>query len=1066
MFKAGRWRSEKNMIKAVFKLQFQATQVPQLGWDTLMVSLVPLEVGKPTVKLEKATVHDGVCQWENPIYETVRLNQDPQTGKINEKIYQFLVINGSSKASLLGEVTIDFAEYAESIKPSTVSLPFKTSNLCAILHVTIQRIQIAVDGRELEENDTFPSHSRTPQSQLKNYSTDGSCKASNGTKNFNSNGDGSSITGQAQFSLTHKKISQDSDSNGVLRTSTYGDAISASSFDSSSGQDTPKEDRSKNNNVENFGEHQRSNTEWSVSSAPDESIDGSTNSSENIIPKETSQASDISIEKLKNEVIILERQVEVSEVELQTLRKQIVKESKKGQDLSREVCCLKEERDAFRRECERFKASRQSVGGAKVSNTLQFDNEDKRYMFEEMKQELNYEKDLNANLRLQLHKTQESNSELILAVRELEELLEQKDNSQEMKFGIVGSHLSRSTSNQEVWEELSEHEIEDRVAYSLEQKIFDLCSEIEVYKKDREELEMQMDQLALDYEILKQENHDMSSKLEQSQLQEQLMMQYECSASLAMINELEIHVENLEKELEKQSKAFESDLNDITCAKVEQEKRAIRAEESLRKIKWKNANIAERLNEQFKRLSMQMSSTFDTNEKLAKQALQEARELHLEKNHLEELLEKSNEEVGLMKGRYDVKVEQLSDQIDLKTQEKDRLLLELEEKSKELENRKKSEEEMNKEHSNEIIILQNEIEILKREKSELSEQVEQKEKWRADMERMKKLVEEKEMMVQSVNMERDVLERKFASLSNEAEKSLKELNDIRCLMNEKEALVGILQADKETLRSQYNDLKHSLIEDELEKENLRKQVFNLRSDLRKKEGSLSIIEKKLKDSNVRVAVSHETTKPNLRNKKSVPPPHRSKETVNLQEKIKLLERDIKHKESALENSTHLFLEKEKDLCNRIQELEKEMGELNQNDPSFCEDKLQKDANVENENVNSVKSKDEVNITENILESELGAKAYIPHQNGVDGASIGSATGTNSQNELKITTVNASDQGESAELSSEMTLLRERNKSMESELKEMQERYSEISLKFAEVEGERQQLVMTIRNLKK
>lgn len=50
-------------------------------------------------------------------------------------------------------------------------------------------------------------------------------------------------------------------------------------------------------------------------------------------------------------------------------------------------------------------------------------------------------------------------------------------------------------------------------------------------------------------------------------------------------------------------------------------------------------------------------------------------------------------------------------------------------------------------------------------------------------------------------------------------------------------------------------------------------------------------------------------------------------------------------------------------------------------------------------------------------------------------------------------------------STELALLREKNKLMESELKEMQERYSEISLKFAEVEGERQQLVMTLRSLK-
>lgn len=48
---------------------------------------------------------------------------------------------------------------------------------------------------------------------------------------------------------------------------------------------------------------------------------------------------------------------------------------------------------------------------------------------------------------------------------------------------------------------------------------------------------------------------------------------------------------------------------------------------------------------------------------------------------------------------------------------------------------------------------------------------------------------------------------------------------------------------------------------------------------------------------------------------------------------------------------------------------------------------------------------------------------------------------------------------------ELSLLKERNNLMETELKELQQRYSEMSLKFAEVEGERQKLVMTVRNLK-
>jgi len=50
-------------------------------------------------------------------------------------------------------------------------------------------------------------------------------------------------------------------------------------------------------------------------------------------------------------------------------------------------------------------------------------------------------------------------------------------------------------------------------------------------------------------------------------------------------------------------------------------------------------------------------------------------------------------------------------------------------------------------------------------------------------------------------------------------------------------------------------------------------------------------------------------------------------------------------------------------------------------------------------------------------------------------------------------------------SKELASLKERNKAMEEELKQLHERYSEISLRFAEVEGERQQLVMTVRSLK-
>ncbi|QHO12273.1 Myosin heavy chain-like protein [Arachis hypogaea] len=48
--------SKRNKIKAVFKLQFQATQVPKMKKVALMIALVSNGAGKPTVKLEKVAI--------------------------------------------------------------------------------------------------------------------------------------------------------------------------------------------------------------------------------------------------------------------------------------------------------------------------------------------------------------------------------------------------------------------------------------------------------------------------------------------------------------------------------------------------------------------------------------------------------------------------------------------------------------------------------------------------------------------------------------------------------------------------------------------------------------------------------------------------------------------------------------------------------------------------------------------------------------------------------------------------------------------------------------------------
>lgn len=750
---------------------------------------------------------------------------------------------------------------------------------------------------------------------------------------------------QAHLTLPNTEtLSNCAESINILTESICSDAMSALSLDSSSGKENSEEFGLKSNNIQQamttilsplsgnstppyrtaepvhaiteMGEHLRSNTEQSMNSATDGKVSDLTIDPEDTISKERLRGSDIPIEKLKIEMGILARQAEVSELELQALRKQIVKERRRGHDFSKEVRILKEQRDALKRECEQLKSLQLNIDGGKVSNQFQSDIKDHWDVLEEIRKELNHEKNLNADLRLQLLKTQESNSELILAVQNLEGLLEQRNkkasieptmnkNSQEVKFGICGLHLLQPEGNKEEWDiaSNSKHEMDDEeqqaleelvkehgdtsMEYSLEQRIIGLCSEIEMYKKDHEELEMQMEQLALEYEILKQENHSMSSKLMQNRAEEELEMQYECSGILATINDLEIHAENLEKELQKQADAFEADLVAITNAKVEQEHRAIRAEETLRKLKWNNVKTAERLQEEFKALSMQFSSTLSANEKLVR----EASELRLEKSNLQELLEKADQELELVQEFYKSKLKELAQEIDLKTKQTDHLLLELKDKFMKLENQKKPNEEKDKAISEEILMLQTQMVTLGIESKNLSEQVEQKEKLRVEMEQMKTSFDESTLLLQRGKMERDELERVIASMIKEAEKSLKALNDMKCLKDEKEKTVGSLQSEVAALQAQHNDLKHYLLEDEdeLGKENKTKQAFHLKSGLQNKHDAITMVGKQLKDHGAIITAANGTLKPTSRNNKSSPAPHGSREVANLTEKIKLLE---------------------------------------------------------------------------------------------------------------------------------------------------------------------------------
>jgi chromosome segregation ATPase len=265
-------------------------------------------------------------------------------------------------------------------------------------------------------------------------------------------------------------------------------------------------------------------------------------------------------------------------------------------------------------------------------------------------------------------------------------------------------------------------------------------------------------------------------------------------------------------------------------AKVEQEQRAIKAEESLRKIRWNNATTAERLQEEFKVLSSQVSSAFSANERHLVQARKEVAELQLQKSQLEELLQKAQGDLGSIQDQHRVKVQQLITLVDFKSKEIDRLLMELKSKSDEFQNQKRCDEAKLNALSEEIDLLNAKIDKLSSERDELFEKNEQKDKELAG-------ISEKDMQLQGKTAEITSLNKEIASLKDQVKMHLDELHTLKCLKNEKEETIGKLQIDIGSLKLQCENLKTLLSKKESEKDNLASQVLKLRRSLETREGA-------------------------------------------------------------------------------------------------------------------------------------------------------------------------------------------------------------------------------------
>ncbi|XP_007018879.2 PREDICTED: restin homolog [Theobroma cacao] len=677
MSRVTKWKIEKTKIKVVFRLQFHATHIPQSGWDKLHISFIPADSGKATLKTTKANVRNGTCKWADPIYETTRLLQDIKTKQFDEKLYKLLVAMGSSRSSLLGEATINLADYADASKPSIVALPLHSCDSGAILHVTVQLLTSKTGFREFEQQRELRERKLQAGPDQNGPDQSSSGKVSVSEESVNSHMD--KVNTRVRFkekSKEHHLLEED-----VGLNEEYGD--SAVGFDGSSNTSeslyAEKHDTSSTHEIDSLkstasgdlgglshspqqekgdpSDHQilaQGTNDWIHGWSSDYSADNDLTIAyeENSRLRGCLEVAESSIQDLKVEVSLLQNHASQIGAETEKFAEQLVTEISSGERLAKEVSALKSE-------CSKLKDDLEQMTNYKLCPALSSKEairKDQDHLFQDLEvtwskgllvmedkiRELqnkaclnNHERDLrflHADLEALLGILQDlkqGTQEEISVLRSVPSERCNMKGSREISLNNGEQFIPETSFDAELYQPelgmvpcvslpgLMSHEPDSVGATTaMKGKIFELLRELDESKAERESLAKKMDQMECYYEALVQE-------LEENQRQmlgELQSLRNEHSACLYRVQSTKAEMETMQQDMSEQILRFSEEKQDLESLSKELERRAIIAEAALKRARLNYSIAVGQLQKDLELLSSQVMSVFETNDNLIRQA--------------------------------------------------------------------------------------------------------------------------------------------------------------------------------------------------------------------------------------------------------------------------------------------------------------------------------------------------------------------------------------------------------------------------------------------------------------
>ncbi|XP_031394094.1 COP1-interactive protein 1 [Punica granatum] len=653
MSRITRWKPEKTKTKVVFRLQFHATHIPQSGWDKLFITFIPADSGKATAKTTKANVRNGICKWADPIYETTRLFQDLRTKHFDEKLYKFVVSMGSSRSSLLGEATINLADYADALKPSSVALPLQGCDSGSILHVTVQLLTSKTGFREFEQQRELRERGllTTSDHNSRNESATGRLLSSGVTISDHAENSRVNLNPQLRdHSLHEDDAAQNEDHVGSPIAFDGSSNTSGSLYADKQDAPSPHEIDSQNSDQKYPPTH--GTRDWINSWGSEFSGDNDL-----AIAYEESRlrgsldSAETSLHELKLELSSLQSHADELGMEAQKFAQQLAAEMASGENLAREVAILKTECSKFKREIEVLKDNNnklrsQNNGRKSAANVEEpiyqdlqlrwlkglllvedklrelqnkacfgFDDTDLRVLGSDLESMLMMLKDLKQG-------TGQVISSLNFVALEggpaLKELVVDSNShdSEELKsrFGL-GTDLYQPES-------MLHHSVD--ITNSMKNRIDELVRELEESKAEKESLVQKMGQMECYYEAFIQELEGNQRHM----LGELQNLRSEHSACLYAVSSTNAEMERMRQDMNDKLILRTEEKHELNVLNKELERRAVTAEAALKRARLNYSIAVRQLQKDLELLSSQVSAMYEANQNLIKEAIQDPEEVN------------------------------------------------------------------------------------------------------------------------------------------------------------------------------------------------------------------------------------------------------------------------------------------------------------------------------------------------------------------------------------------------------------------------------------------------------